>query len=75
MSEMPECNQKGVNLMIVAIFVVLLIIMIMSILAILMMAAITADVAKLNKPKSYEEAQTQLFKAWGDSVEKEYKKS
>lgn len=37
----------------------------------LMVAAIVGN--KSDKPKTYEQAQADLFKAWGDSVINEYK--
>lgn len=54
--------------MLIAIFVVLVIIMILLVLITLMVASATSDIAKLNKPMSYEESQAQLFKAWGDNI-------
>ena len=54
--------------MLIAIFVVLMIIMILLVLITLMMASVTSDLAKMNKPKSYEDSQAQLFKAWGDNI-------
>ena len=66
--EMPKCNPKGVNLMLIAIFVVLMIIMILLVLITIMMASVTSDLAKMNNPQSYEDSQAQLFKAWGDNI-------
>lgn len=54
--------------MLIAIFVVLIVIMICVFCITLMVASITSDVAKIKQPKSYEQAQAELFKAWGDKI-------
>jgi len=53
--------------MLIAIFVVLVLILLLMFLIMLMVATITSDVAKKSK-KTYEDAQADLFKAWGDSI-------
>ena len=55
--------------MLIAILVILIIIMGLMVLNTFMIAAITAEVTKPKK-KSYEQAQADLFQAWGDSIAK-----
>ena len=55
--------------MLIAILVILIIIMGLMVLNTFMIAAITAEITKPKK-KSYEQAQADLFKAWGDSIVK-----
>lgn len=57
--------------MVIAILVILIIIMGLMVLNTLMIASITAEVTK-PKEKAFEEAQAELFKAWGDKVKAEY---
>lgn len=64
---MQDGYKKGNELMLIAILVILIIIMGLMVLNTFMIAAITAEVTK-PKEKTLEEAQAELFKAWGDKV-------